>query len=163
MCPHTPTSNSLKTEGNELGSAAVIDFEIAWLGQSPEIRRLCALQSLIRNLSDSSEAKPILNDFRDVRREPVLRQFAFWQYQLHFVHVVHCPEGTAATAKDKKRGPSVERSNPVSRKITPAIGSSSAGSSLPRKNAQWQMKFSTASSVRSSFSALCPSFKNRRV
>src|SRR5215470_193819 len=38
---------SLKTEGNELASTAVIDFEIAWLGQSPEIRRLCALQSLI--------------------------------------------------------------------------------------------------------------------
>jgi hypothetical protein len=32
---------SLKTEGNELASTAVIDFEIACLGQSPEIRCLC--------------------------------------------------------------------------------------------------------------------------
>src|SRR5262249_20451297 len=38
---------SLKTEGNGLASTAVIEFEIARLGQSPEIRRLCALQSLI--------------------------------------------------------------------------------------------------------------------
>src|SRR5215472_4368219 len=37
---------SLKTEGNELASRAVIDFEIASLGQSPEFRGLCALQSL---------------------------------------------------------------------------------------------------------------------
>src|SRR5215470_5221783 len=33
---------SLKTEGNELASTAVIDFEIACLRQSPEIRCLCA-------------------------------------------------------------------------------------------------------------------------
>src|SRR5262249_25913554 len=38
---------SLKTEGNELASTAVIDFEIACLKQSSEIRCLCAPHPLI--------------------------------------------------------------------------------------------------------------------
>src|SRR5262247_4197018 len=38
---------SLKTEGNDLASTAVIDFEIACLRQSPEIRCLCAPRPLI--------------------------------------------------------------------------------------------------------------------
>src|SRR5262245_5471238 len=37
----------LKMEGNELASTAVIDFEIACLMQSAEIRRLCAPHPLI--------------------------------------------------------------------------------------------------------------------
>jgi len=37
----------LGKEGNELASTAVIDFEIACLKQSPEIRRLCGPDPLI--------------------------------------------------------------------------------------------------------------------
>src|SRR5215831_7433397 len=46
---------SLKTEGNELASTAVIDFEIACLGQSQGIRRLCAYDHSFHNLWDSSD------------------------------------------------------------------------------------------------------------
>ena len=46
----------LNTEGNELASTAVIEFETACLRQSPEIRRLYAPHPLSRYLWDSSDS-----------------------------------------------------------------------------------------------------------
>src|SRR5215831_10325424 len=45
---------SLETGGNELASTAVIDFEIACLGQSPKIRRYAHYNHSFRNLWDGS-------------------------------------------------------------------------------------------------------------
>src|SRR5215475_2118555 len=68
--------------GNELASTGVTDFEIAWLGQSPEGRRLCAPQSLNSNLSDSSDPALQLNDSFGQTSNELLW---FWGIEMHVV------------------------------------------------------------------------------
>src|SRR5262249_20765574 len=59
-CIHPPTrapscvlQKPLKTEGNELASTAIIDFEIACLGESSEIRRFF-IRSFLHSCSNAN-------------------------------------------------------------------------------------------------------------